>query len=220
MKPLIGICAGHCRQQPGAINHGFDEQNINRIICNQLQERLDRSNVDYYDPESDLKEYPDRAEIAEYYPELAPKLPYKFMTPKGACIFDRVKKYNDVGATIAIDLHLNSFPRKRVNYVAAVHHPLSDNGKMLAGYVSQHLRSALKPLIKLPSHCMEDDKRRPFLTLTKMPAVYGEPLFLSNGQTIALYVDNWRRFVDRIAVGYHDGIIAWMENEYDNGDTA
>ena len=123
-NPIIGLCAGHCKQVPGAGRNGIFEQPVNRRICFELAERLLSAGLGVIDPMSDTLEYPPAVLIADVYPELAPRIKYTKATPAGSTIYHRIQAYNDEGVDLAIDMHFNASWRKRENYCSVVYHPM------------------------------------------------------------------------------------------------
>lgn len=121
---------------------------------------------------------------------------------------NRKEKINNSNGNILVSIHQNAFPQPKVKGAQVFYHGSSEEGKNLANYIQQAIKT----------HADPSNQRVPkqnadyyVLRTTKIPAVIVECGFLTNPEEEARL--NTDEYQEAIAWGIYIGIVDYFQNE-------
>ncbi|MCR6546637.1 N-acetylmuramoyl-L-alanine amidase family protein [Dehalobacterium formicoaceticum] len=189
-SPIIAIDPGHGGYDPGAVSGNVLEKDINLIICKKLKEHLENKgflvvltrNGDYNHAIKGL-----HGKEAKRYD-----------------LTERIKIINSSNAEILLTVHVNSNNKNAYEGAEAFYHPKSLNGKMLANYIQEELRTVpeIRKRLSKNSKCF-------MLCNTKIPAVLVEIGYLSNPREQKKLEDP--QYLDLIAQKITAGVLKYYD---------
>lgn len=120
---------------------------------------------------------------------------------------ERKRIANESGADILVSIHQNAFPSAKAKGAQVFYHNSSENGKILAEYVQENLRSRVDGSNHRQA---KENKDYYILRTTEIPAVIVECGFLSNAEEESMLND--AGYQEKLAWAIYCGILDYFEN--------